>query len=128
MILGIIGSTGYSIYVLFPLRFGIYNYTFWPPVLILSVLNAFAEEILFRLVLFQLLKKITNNYLVSNLIQSFMYSILHFFIGGFIFGIMALLYGFILGVIAEKSESIAPTLLCHFLIDLGAIGAPLLAF
>ncbi len=123
---GIAVSLGYSLYLLMHVRFGLDSRAFWPPVIILSGLNALAEEILFRLVLFTLLRKVMNFHL-ANGIQSLVYAPVHLFIGGPVFGILAFAYGILLGYIREKNASIVPCIICHFLIDLGAIGAPLLS-
>jgi phosphatidylglycerol:prolipoprotein diacylglycerol transferase len=123
---GIAVSLGYSVYLLMHVRFGLDSRAFWPPVIILSGFNALAEEILFRLVLFTLLRKIMNVHL-ANGIQSLAYAPLHLFIGGPVFAMLAFAYGMLLGYIREKNASVVPCIICHFLIDLGAIGAPLLS-
>jgi membrane protease YdiL (CAAX protease family) len=93
---------------------------------ILSIFNAFSEEIFFRLVLFGLLHKITNNTVISNLIQSMLYSLPHFFIGGFRFAVYAFIYGVLLGIVKEKNNSVIPCVICHFSIDIGNVALPLL--
>jgi len=98
----------------------------WPAVIILSLLNAFSEEIFYRLVLFELLRKFIRSALFVNIIQSAAYALPHYFIGGLQFASFAFLYGILLGMIKEKNESIIPCVVCHFVIDLGNIGAPLL--
>ncbi|MCP4132751.1 MAG: CPBP family intramembrane metalloprotease [bacterium] len=124
--IGIAASLGYSLYVLVPMKFGLARFEFWPVVLVLSVLNAYSEEIIFRLVFFQILKRLTGHFIAANIFQAILYAVLHYFIGGFWFALPALVYGFILGYIMEENKSILPGIICHFIIDLGAIGGPLL--
>jgi membrane protease YdiL (CAAX protease family) len=124
--LGLIGSIIYSVHMLKPIHFGVHVYFLWPPVLILSILNAFTEEIIFRVVLFSLLKKLTDKTTVSNIIQSTAYAAIHIFIAGPLFAAQAFALGIALGIIMEKNKSVIPCIVCHFCVDLGAIGYPIL--
>ena len=85
-----------------PIRFGLHIYFIWPPVLVLSILNAFTEEVVFRLVLFRLLMKATNNAVVSNFIQALAYAAIHVFIGGPVFAAQAFALGVLLGFIMDS--------------------------
>lgn len=123
---GLVVSIFYAIFMLLPIRFGFHLFSIWPSVIILSILNAVSEEIAFRLVLYRLLKKAINYSLPANAIQSLAYSIPHFFIGGSIFAVQAFFFGLLLGFIMEKNKSIVPCMICHFIVDLGAIGYPIL--
>ena len=124
--LGLIGSIIYSVHMLKPIHFGAHVYFLWPPVLILSILNAVTEEIVFRVVLFSLLKKLTDKTIVSNIIQSAAYAAIHIFIAGPVFAAQAFALGIALGIIIEKNKSVIPCVVCHFFVDLGAIGYPIL--
>jgi membrane protease YdiL (CAAX protease family) len=99
---------------------------YWPPVVILSFLNAVSEEVFYRLVFYQLLKKALSGPVVANLIQSLVYSSVHFLIGGVQFAAFAFCYGLLLGLIMERNRSVTPCIICHFCIDIGNIGLPLL--
>ncbi|MBW2599891.1 MAG: prolipoprotein diacylglyceryl transferase [Deltaproteobacteria bacterium] len=123
---GIIISAWYSMYLLMRNPVDISRTAVWLPVIILSLLNAFSEEIFYRLTLFELLGKFVRSTLFVNVIQSAAYALPHYFIGGLQFASFAFLYGMLLGLIKEKNESIIPCVVCHFIIDLGSIGAPLL--
>lgn len=123
---GIVISAWYSMYLLLRNPVDISRIAVWPPIVILSLMNAFSEEIFYRLVLFELLRKLVRSALFVNIMQSAVYALPHYFIGGLQFASFAFLYGILLGLIKEKNESIIPCVVCHFLIDLGNIGAPLL--
>jgi len=123
---GIIISSWYSMYLLMRNPVDSSRTAVWLPVIILSLLNAFSEEIFYRLTLFELLRKFVRSTLFVNVIQSAVYALPHYFIGGLQFASFAFLYGMLLGLIKEKNESIVPCVVCHFIIDLGNIGAPLL--
>ena len=122
----LIVSTGYAIFLLNKVNFGIDSPSFWGPILILSLLNAVSEEVIFRLIIYKLLSRLTNERLVSNFIQSLLYSFVHIYIGGPIFALLAMMYGFILGLLMDKEDSLIPPIICHFIIDLGAIGLPMM--
>ncbi len=123
---GIIISAWYSMYLLMRNPVDMSRITFWIPVILLSLLNAFSEEVFYRLVLFELLRKFIRPALFANILQSAVYALPHYFIGGIRFALFAFLYGILLGLIKEKNESIIPCMICHFIIDLGNIGTPLL--
>ncbi|MBR9982375.1 MAG: CPBP family intramembrane metalloprotease, partial [Desulfatitalea sp.] len=99
---------------------------FWPPVLVLSLMNAVAEEIMYRLALYQLLRRAAYSKWTANIVQAIIYSLIHFMIAGALLGIFALIYGLILGLVVERSKSLTPAIIVHFIIDLGAIGMPVL--
>ena len=101
---------------------------FWPPVLVLSIMNAVAEEIMYRLALYNLLRRAAYSKWVANIVQALVYSLIHFMIAGALLGIFALIYGLIMGIVVQRSRSVTPAIICHFIIDLGAIGMPLLRY
>jgi len=123
---GFIISAWYSMYLLIRNPVDMSRIFFWIPVIMLSLLNAFSEEVFYRLVLFELLRKLIRPVLLANILQSAVYALPHYFIGGMRFALFAFLYGILLGLIKEKNESILPSMICHFVIDLGNIGTPLL--
>ncbi len=123
---GMLISAGYSVYLLLTSRFEIRGPAFWPPVIILSLMNAVAEEIVFRLALYRLLQNILNRPLISNLLQAGLYALVHVPIGGIWFAGLAFLYGLLLGAMLEKERNVFPCMLCHFAVDIGNIGLPLL--
>lgn len=99
---------------------------FWPPVVVMSFMNAAAEEIMYRLSLYNLLKRAAFPAWSANIAQALVYSLIHFMVAGAMLGIFSLIYGLIMGVVAGRSRSIIPAFICHFIIDLGVIGMPLL--
>ncbi len=123
---GIVVSAGYALFLLSRINFGIDGGMLWIPILVLSIMNAFAEEIMFRLVLYRLLKVHLNNRFTANLVQSICYAVVHLFIGGPVLALLSICYGLLMGVIMDRNESIVPALLCHFIIDLGVIGFPII--
>jgi membrane protease YdiL (CAAX protease family)/prolipoprotein diacylglyceryltransferase len=99
---------------------------FWPPVITLSLLNATAEEIMYRLTLYNLLKRADYSPWVSNIVQALIYSLIHFMIAGALLGVLSFIYGLVMGRVVERSQSVTPAIVCHFIIDIGVFGAPLL--
>jgi prolipoprotein diacylglyceryltransferase/membrane protease YdiL (CAAX protease family) len=99
---------------------------FWPPVITLSLLNAAAEEIMYRLTLYHLLKRADYSPWVSNIVQALIYSLIHFMIAGALLGVLSFIYGLVMGRVVERSQSVTPAIVCHFIIDIGVFGAPLL--
>jgi len=124
---GIAVSIGYVIYMLHRVRFGLHLPSVWPPVIILSLLNSLAEETVFRIVLYGLFQKLFNNDMAVNLLQSLVYASIHLFIGGTLLAFQALFLGLLLGWIRKKNSSILPCIIIHFIVDLGAIGYPILS-
>jgi len=92
----------------------------------MCAMNAAAEEVFYRLVLMDLLEQQTGNFIFSNIIQSAFYAVVHIPIGGLRFAGFAFVYGMILGLVRQKSRSVTPCILCHFIVDLGAIGIPMM--
>ncbi|OPL12702.1 MAG: hypothetical protein AVO39_11330 [delta proteobacterium MLS_D] len=121
-------SAFYTFELLFIRGLELRGIAFWPPVLILSAMNAFSEEITYRLSLYEVLQRAGFSETVSNIIQSLVYSLIHFMIAGALLGMYSFVYGFLLGVVRRRTGSIMPGVLCHFIIDLGAIGMPLLRY
>jgi membrane protease YdiL (CAAX protease family) len=119
-------SFAYALYLLVRHPVDMTRVVLYPPILILSFLNAFSEEIIYRLVLYELLKRVVRAGMAANFLQSAAYALPHYYIGGIRFAAFAFAYGLVLGRIKEKGGSVVPCMVCHFVIDLGAIGAPLL--
>lgn len=123
---GLVLSAGYSLYLFLNHNFALKGLAFVPPAMMLGLLNAFSEELLFRLVCFQLLVSLTSSWQRANLVQAVLYGFVHLFIGGPVFFLGAVAYGLLLGWITKTNESILPAIICHFIADIGAIGLPLL--
>ncbi len=121
-------SVYYSIELLVLKKVPLRGLAFWPPIIVMSVMNAFAEEIMYRLALVRFLRRAAYAPWVANVAQSLVYSIIHFMVAGPVLGLFSIVYGFILGVVAQRSNSILPAIICHFIIDLGCIGMPILRF
>ncbi len=125
--LGLAVSIYYSIDLLILREPQLRGLAFWSPVIILSLMNAISEETLYRLGIFSLFRNAGYSKLVSITIQSLLYSLVHFMISP-TFGVLSFIYGFLLGVIMDRSDSVTPCIICHFVIDIGCIGLPLLAY
>ncbi len=125
-IIGLGVSLYYSVNMLFFTKQSLNGLPLCFPLVILCLLNAFSEEILYRHVIMGLFQKNLNSRIIANLLQSIFYAVPHLVFGSFIFAFYAFCYGCLLGTIKNRSDSITPCLICHFFIDIGAIGAPLL--
>lgn len=121
-------SVFYSIDLLVLRDVSIRGAAFWPPVLALSILNAVAEEVIYRLALYRVIRRSSFSRLTANIVQAIVYALIHFMIAGPVFGIYAFAYGLIMGLIVMRSRSLLPAIFCHFIIDLGAIGMPMLRY
>ena len=101
------------------------GWVYWPPVLILSAVNSLSEEVIHRLVVLRLLLVSGVAEWASLGIQSALYSLVHFMISPSL-GLMSFAYGLLLGLVMVRKRSLPACVLCHFVLDLGAIGGPLL--
>ncbi|MFZ1983027.1 MAG: prolipoprotein diacylglyceryl transferase family protein [Desulfatitalea sp.] len=119
-------SIYYSVELLVLRKLQLRGLEFWPPIIVMSVMNAFAEEIMFRLALVRFLRRVEYAPWVANLVQSLVYSVIHFMAVGTVLGLFSLVYGFVLGLVAQRTNSILPAIICHFIIDIGCIGMPIL--
>jgi membrane protease YdiL (CAAX protease family) len=43
-----------------------------------------------------------------------------------VLGLFSLVYGFLLGLIVQRSKSVSQAMVCHFVVDIGCIGMPML--
>lgn len=125
-LVGLFISSGYSVYLFMSTGFSLKGSEYWPPVVMLSLLNAVSEEVFYRLVFYRLLKNVFTGSFKANLIQSLAYASVHVLIGGVQFAVFAFCYGMLLGWIMERNRSVIPCIICHFCIDIGNIGLPLL--
>ena len=99
----------------------------WIAVLILAMMKSSADEVLFRLSLFKLLKtSIGNDFIKTALIQAALFSLPYIVFGGIAAGAASFVFGLGLAYLTEKSESLVPSLICNFFVSLGIVGLPLL--
>lgn len=126
--LGLVGSLAYTVILLGATKFGLRGPEFWPPVIIISLLNALAEEVFFRLAFYRLLRASGLDVLPALASQAALYSIVHLAIGGPLFFVLSFIYGMVLGMVFERSRSVLPCVLCHFIIDIGVIGLPMMMY
>jgi membrane protease YdiL (CAAX protease family) len=119
-------SIAYSLYLFYTSPFPLKSAGFAPPALVMGLMNAVSEEIIFRLIFMQLLAIAFGSRPRANLIQAAVYALPHLMIGGPLFFLLAAGYGLLLGRITLAAGSIFPAVICHFIIDIGAIGLPLL--
>ena len=99
---------------------------FWPPVVALSLMNACSEEIMYRLALYRMIRRAGYSDWTASIVQSLAYAFIHFMVVGAVFGLLSLIYGYLLGLLVKRCNSIGPAIVCHFVIDIGCIGMPLL--
>jgi phosphatidylglycerol:prolipoprotein diacylglycerol transferase len=121
-------SVYYSIELLVLKGIPLRGLAFWPPIIIMSVMNAWAEEVMYRLALMRFLRRVDYAPWITNVVQSLVYSIIHFMVAGPLLGLFSIIYGLILGLVAQRCKSILPAIICHFIIDIGCIGMPILRF
>lgn len=125
---GLSVSIGYSLYLFYTSPFPLKSAGFIPPALVMGLMNAVSEEIIFRLIFMHLLTAAFDSRPRANLIQATVYALPHLLIGGPLFFLLAAGYGLLLGRITLAAGSIFPAIICHFIIDIGAIGLPLLIY
>jgi membrane protease YdiL (CAAX protease family) len=125
-VIGLLASMYYSFELLVLKGHTFRGVEFWPPVIILSVLNAACEEIMYRLAFCRAIIRAGYSGWVALIVQSVAYSLIHFMVVGAVLGLLSLFYGFILGLIVQRSKSVSQAMVCHFIIDIGCIGMPLL--
>ena len=100
---------------------------FWPPVMMLSLINASAEEITYRLTAYSLLLNANLKRMAVVLLQAILYASAHFLFSPTL-GLLSLIYGIILGVLMDRTQCVTLCIICHFIIDIGAIGSPMLTY
>jgi phosphatidylglycerol:prolipoprotein diacylglycerol transferase len=100
---------------------------FWPPVMILSLINASAEEITYRLTAYSLLLNANLKRMAVVLLQAILYASAHFLFSPTL-GVLSLIYGIILGILMDRTQCVTLCILCHFIVDIGAIGGPMLTY
>ncbi len=125
--IGLAASIFYSVDLLVLNQPRLRGIAFWPPVLILSIINAFTEEIAYRLTAYSLVINADFSRVTAVIFQALLYSSVHFFFNPTL-GTLSILYGIIMGVLMDRTQSVTLCIICHFIIDLGAIGRPILAF
>jgi prolipoprotein diacylglyceryltransferase len=125
---GLAFSIFYTMYLLVMKEPRLRGLVFWPPVVILSAMNAVSEEIVYRFAAYNIFIQAGYSKPASNIAQSILYSLIHFIMGGPLLGAFSLVYGIILGMVMERSDSVTPCIICHFLIDIGCIGLPMLSY
>ncbi len=85
-----------------------------------SILNALWEEFLLKGMMWETLKTILPEGMTLNLIQSFFFGLIHYH--GFPRGVtgvaMAAFYGFLLGIIRQRSQGMAAVVITHIFADL----------
>jgi membrane protease YdiL (CAAX protease family) len=99
---------------------------FWPPIVALSLLNAICEEIMYRIALYRLIRQAQYPKWVAGVVQSLVYSLIHYMISGALMGTFSLIYGLVMQLVVNRNRSIIPAIICHFIIDIGCIGLPVL--
>lgn len=118
-------SAAYGMYKLFG-RTPLKGWAYLPPAVILCTMNALSEEFSYRFVFFRLLRQADYSRLVCHTAQAVLYALPHFILAGFVFGSMSFMYGLLMGFLADNNDSITPAVICHFIIDIGLIGNPLM--
>ncbi|MCU0844628.1 MAG: prolipoprotein diacylglyceryl transferase [Spirochaetes bacterium] len=125
---GLIGSLAYTVILLGSTNYSLRGAEFWPPVIVISLLNAFAEEVFFRLAFYRLLRGSGLGVVQAVAAQSALYSTIHLAVGGPVFFALSFVYGMVLGLVFEKTGSVIPCIICHFIIDIGVIGLPMMMY
>ncbi len=123
---GLLISCLYSVYLFQMNRWNFHGGAYLIPILLFSLLNAYSEEVIYRLAFLNILDKVLGVHVAANVFQALLYGVTHYFIGGMKFAFFAFLYGMLLGTITKENRSIIPAMVCHFCIDIGNVGLPLL--
>ena len=126
-IIGLVVSIYYTVDLLIIKGPRLRRPAFWPPVMILSLINASAEEITYRLTAYSLLLNVNLKRVAVVLLQAILYASVHFLFSPTL-GLLSLVYGIILGVLMDRTQCVTLCILCHFIIDIGAIGSPMLTY
>ena len=98
---------------------------FLPPLLLLSALNSLAEETVYRGAFMELLQGVVRAPGAVVLLQALVYAAPHYFIAPRV-ALLAFGFGCVLGALRLRQGELGACLLCHPIVDLGAIGAPFL--
>lgn len=125
-VIGFLASIYYCLELLVLKNHALRGVEFWPPVIMMSVMNAFCEEVMYRLALYKAIIGANYSRWVALIAQSVVYSLIHFMVVGAVLGLFSLVYGFLLGLIVQRSKSVLQAMVCHFIIDIGCIGMPML--
>jgi membrane protease YdiL (CAAX protease family) len=125
-LIGLLASTYYSLELLVFKHPVLRGAEFWPPAIIISIMNAFSEEIMYRLALYRMVINANFSKWTALVTQSVMYSLIHFMVIGGVLGLFSLVYGFLLGLIVQRNKSLSQAIVCHLIIDIGCIGMPML--
>jgi membrane protease YdiL (CAAX protease family) len=126
LVIGLLASIYYCLELLVFKHHVLRGMEFWPPAIIMSVMNAFCEESMYRLALYRAIISANYSRWVALIIQSVVYSLIHFMVVGAVLGLFSLVYGFLLGLIVQCSKSVSQAMVCHFVVDIGCIGMPML--
>ena len=126
-IMGLAISTYYTVDLLIIKGPRLRRPAFWPPVMILCLINALSEEITYRLAAYSLLLNVNLKRLAVILLQAILYASVHFLFSPAL-GLLSLIYGIILGVLMDRTQCVTLCILCHFIVDIGAIGGPILTY
>ncbi len=126
--LALFGSLAYAVILLGAARYSLRGAEYWPPVIAISLLNSLAEEVFFRLALFRLLQASGLGLAAALASQAALYALIHLAVGGPLFFVLSFIYGAVLGMVFERTRSVLPCVICHFIIDLGVIGLPMLMY
>lgn len=124
--IGLLVSGYYSVELLVLKQPVLRGMAFWPPVIVLSLMNTFSEEVMYRLALYRAVIISNFSKWTALMVQSLVYSLIHFLAIGSVLGLFSLVYGFLLGLLVQRSKSVTQAMICHLIIDIGCIGMPLL--
>lgn len=124
--IGLLASIYYCLELLVLKHHMLRGVEFWPPAIMMSVMNAFCEEIMYRLALYKAIINANYSRWAALIVQSVFYSLIHFMVVGAVLGLFSLVYGLLLGLIVQRSKSVLQAMVCHFIIDIGCIGMPML--
>jgi membrane protease YdiL (CAAX protease family) len=81
---------------------------------------------MYRLALYRLIRQAQYPKWVAGVVQSLVYSLIHYMISGALMGTFSLIYGLVMQLVVNRNRSIIPAIICHFIIDIGCIGLPVL--
>jgi len=88
--------------------------------LLFSIFNATWEEVIFKGILWNGVKKLSNSFIIINLFQGLLFGIMHLhgFPSGIIGACLSGIYGLLIGFIREKSNGLLAPIVTHFFADI----------
>jgi membrane protease YdiL (CAAX protease family) len=113
---------GYVVISLALTNHGLRGPAFWPPLLVLSLLNAVGEEIFYRGALYGLLEKTVRTLPAVIGVQAVLYGLVHIPLGSPLVALYAFFFGLLAGWIRFREGGLSACIALHLVVDVSALG------